>query len=438
MAVNNEEISFARKYRPVSLDGYIGNVGVKDTVKRYLKNGRPQSILLTGSSGCGKTTMARLLAKEYLCENRDPEKGSCGQCLSCQTIEEYIRTGVNDMLPDIYEIDSSDKSGKKDIDSLLSTIDYPAMNGSWKVYIIDEIHNLSEGAMGRLLKNLEEPPEGVLMIFCTTNPEKVLDTIKNRCQLRLEVSKPSTKDIIKMLQGVCIREEKNYDIAGLRLIATRANNVVRESLNLVERVINTRGDATAKNVSAEFSEVSDKIIFDFYKAYLRKDYMEYINILYTIKTVSTFPQFLTTLTNFTIRGIYIVNSVDVDGLSEEELLEYKKLFQLFSPKEISYILSSLRKMGIGDIEANFIAFIYTDFNENYNNSDNKEDNITIVKSTLESESELREANRERTENLKLAKGVNSLKDEFREVSFSDVSSELFQLEKVDSTTTNVK
>lgn len=427
----SEEISFARKYRPVSLDGYIGNSGVKETVKRYLKNGRPQSILLTGSSGCGKTTMARLLAKEYLCENRDPDKGSCGQCLSCQTIEEYIRTGVNDMLPDIYEIDSSDKSGKKDIDSLLSTIDYPAMNGSWKVYIIDEIHNLSEGAMGRLLKNLEEPPEGVLMIFCTTNPEKVLDTIKNRCQLRLEVTKPSTKDIIKMLQGVCIHEEKTYDIAGLRLIATRANNVVRESLNLVERVINTRGDATAKNVSAEFNEVSDKIIFDFYKAYLRKDYMEYINILYTIKTVSTFPQFLNTLTNFTVRGIYIVNSVDVDGLSEEELLEYKKLFQLFSPKEISYILSSLRKMSIGDIEANFIAFIYTDFNESRDNESNKEDNISIVKYTLENESELREANRERTENLKLAKGVNSLKNEFREVSFSDVSSELFQLEKVD-------
>lgn len=145
-----EEISFARKYRPKSLKGYIGNQEVKETVQRYLKNGRPQTILLTGNSGCGKTTLARIILREYMCQDRDAESGACGECFSCQAFDDYIETGKTDMLPDIYEIDASDTSGKKDIDAMLSGMEYPPLNGDWKGYIIDEVHLLSKGAMGRL------------------------------------------------------------------------------------------------------------------------------------------------------------------------------------------------------------------------------------------------------------------------------------------------
>ena len=271
----SEQIAFARKYRPSTFDGYIGNQDNKDTVMRYLRVNKPQSMLIMGNSGCGKTTMGRIIEREYLCENRDPELGACGECLMCQLMDEYITTGRSDNLPDVYEIDCTESSGKNDIDTLLSTIDYPAVGGNWKLYLLDEVHKLSSGAMNRILKVLEEPPEGVLMILCTTNPEQLLDTIKNRCQLKLTVNKPSSAEIVSLLKRVCQSEGKDYDVQGLRMIASRADFVVRDSLNDVETVINTRGSATAECVSKQFHEVTDKIIFDFYRAYIKRDYIEY-------------------------------------------------------------------------------------------------------------------------------------------------------------------
>lgn len=417
------DISFARKYRPTSLKDYIGNTDVKETVQRYLKNGRPQSILLTGSSGCGKTSLARLIAKEYLCENRDEDEGSCDECMSCQAMDEYIITGDSEMIPDLYEVDASESS-KKDVDNMLTTMDYPAMNGSWKIYIIDEVHLLSESGMGRLLKSLEEPPEGVLMIFCTTNPEKLLDTIRNRCQLRLSISKPSTKELVRFLQRVCMQEGKDCDLGGLRMISARADNVVRDSLNNLERVLNTRGSATSLAVSTEFKEVSDKIIFDFYDAYVNKDYLGYTAILYQIKTKFGFEQFLNSLTNFTVRGIYIMNSVDVEGMSEEEIKSYLKLFRKFSVEDISFILSELRRMNLGDIEANFLAFIYSDFRKD------SAPEVKVKEENVSEERVFRNSNLERLEEAKLQEGSKSLQSELKSVGFADVQ-EMFQLEQVE-------
>ena len=354
----SDNVSFARRFRPTTLDDYVGNAEVKDTVRSYLSKGRPQSILLSGHSGCGKTTMARLLIKEYMCLDPHEDGSPCGVCDNCQSVDEYIQTGNYEMLPDVREIDSADSGGKKDIDALLSTIDYPSMMGGWKAYIIDEAHLLTQAAMGRLLKSLEEPPEMVLMIFCTTNPERLLDTIKNRCQLKLSIKKPEAVDVMSMLKRVCEVEGRKYDTAGLRLISARSDNVIRDALNNIERVFSTKGEATERAVSDEFKEVSDKIIFDFYDAYLKKDYLKYMRVLYRVKTEFGFEQFLSALKNFTVRGVYTINGIDVSGLSVEEMKSYGNLFGKFSVPHLSMVLASLKKMSLGDIETNLIAFIY--------------------------------------------------------------------------------
>lgn len=421
-----EGLSFARKYRSTSFDGYVGNSKAKETLRRYLKKSRPQSILITGDSGCGKTTISRLIVKEYMCEDWSEESGACGVCQTCQYFDEYIQTGVNDTLPDIYEIDSSSKSGKKDVDAMLEGIAYPPMAGDWKAYILDEAHLLSEGAMGRLLKSLEEPPEGILFILCTTDPDKLLDTIKNRCQLTLEIKRPSTAELIVHLQKICENEGKDYDIPGLRMIANRNENVVRDSMNSIETVLTTRGDATLKSVSAEFKEVSENLLFKFYESYLDKDYLSYIGMLYNVKTAYSFESFLTTLTNFTIRGIYILNSVDVDGISEEEVKSYLKLFKRFSPKDLSTVLSSLKKMNVGDIEANFMAFIYCSDSEK-DDGDNVHVNLPEI--PVSEEVTMRNSNIQNIESAKLDKGSSSLKSEMDSVGFSDMMG-FFNLEKV--------
>lgn len=425
--MEEEKLGFARRFRPTTMANYVGNEKNKETIKRYLKGKKPQSILLTGNTGCGKTTIARLLVKEYLCEDRDDEKGACGVCNSCIAVDDYILTGSTEMLPDIHEIDITDKSGKSDIDSILETVEYPSITGGWKVYLLDEVHMASRQAQSRILKILEEPPEDVLFIFCTTDPDKMLDTLKNRCQLKLSIVKPTLVDITNLLKRVCLEESKDYDLEGLRTIASRSEFVIRDSLNNLERVLETRGDAKAVSVNEEFNEISNALLFQFYKAFREKDFLAYMGLLYKIKVSFDFRQFLVSLNNFTMRGIYILNGVDVEGISEDELVSYKELFKSFTTEELSYILSSLRRMDIGDIEANLIGFIYCQ-NEN-RVVESSQVNIDTPQVKEGNEYSFRNDVLKQREKDKITSGIKSLEDNMKEVGVSDMGS-LFQFEKV--------
>lgn len=425
--MEEEKLGFARRFRPTTMANYVGNEKNKETIKRYLKGKKPQSILLTGNTGCGKTTIARLLVKEYLCEDRDDEKGACGVCNSCIAVDDYILTGSTEMLPDIHEIDITDKSGKSDIDSILETVEYPSITGGWKVYLLDEVHMASRQAQSRILKILEEPPEDVLFIFCTTDPDKMLDTLKNRCQLKLSIVKPTLVDITNLLKRVCLEESKDYDLEGLRTIASRSEFVIRDSLNNLERVLETRGDAKAVSVNEEFNEISNALLFQFYKAFREKDFLAYMGLLYKIKVSFDFRQFLVSLNNFTMRGIYILNGVDVEGISEDELVSYKELFKSFTTEELSYILSSLRRMDIGDIEANLIGFIYCQ-NEN-KVVESSQINLDAPQVKEGNEYSFRNDVLQQREKDKITSGIKSLEDNMKEVGVSDMGS-LFQFEKV--------
>lgn len=360
MAEAGIALPFPRKYRPPKLTDYIGNDKVKDSALSALRGKvKPQTILLEGSSGCGKTSFARLFAKEYRCEHRDDYHGACCECDNCVEMEEYILTGNTDSLSDIKEVDIADSSGKRDIDKVLEEASYPSFGGGWKVYIFDECHMASPQAQNRMLKIAEEPPEHVLFIFCTTNPEDMIETLVNRCQLRLRVTKPSVKDLSTLLRTVCLKESAEFDMKGLSLVSSRSDLTIRKALSMLEQIINEKSKATYSAVLESLDEVSDTILFDFFRKLLNRDVLGYITLVHQVRTKMELKEFVSNLLDFTNRGVYILNNVPLDGITEGELKSYKSLFSQFSVEELGVLMAKLLDLNSTDVETKLLLMGYT-------------------------------------------------------------------------------
>lgn len=374
---DEQNLPFHRKYRPNTLAGYIGNTKLKETVMKSLSCGkRPQVILFYGDSGCGKTTIARLLAKEYSCENRDVNTGACNHCISCETINDYIATGNTDILTNIQEIDITDQNGKRDLNAVLEDMAIPSFGDEWKVYIFDECHMATPALQNRLLKIAEEPPENVLMIFCTTNPEKIIDTLRNRCQLQLHVTKPKVKELASLLRYVCENEGVEYDQKGLEFIANRSELTIRASLQNLQQVVNEQNSAKYENVTKVFEEVSNKLIIDFFKALKSKDVYRYITLLYQIKSKMDLSVFLNELRDFIKRGIYTINGIEQDGIADGELVIYRNLFADLGIQEICTLLDKIMLLDTRNIELELMSLGYTDLCASSRSSnDNTSDTI---------------------------------------------------------------
>ena len=260
------ELGFHRKYRPNRLADYIGNEKIVKSIIETLRGGkRPQVFLFDGHAGCGKTTVSRLLAKEYMCENRSDATGACCKCPTCRAMDEYIQSGDNNEVMGVMEVDCSSAGTKSKLDSILTEAETPSFDGSWKVFIFDECHLITQVAQGRMLKILEEPPENVLMILCTTDPDMLLDTIRSRCQHHHTVLKPSLNELAVHLKKVCIAEGVECEDKALGVIATSADFVPRQALIQLETVINEKHTVTYENTIEVLNVISDTYYYDFYK-----------------------------------------------------------------------------------------------------------------------------------------------------------------------------
>lgn len=336
------DLSFNRKYRPKTLKEFVGNEDIKKSIANILKSEkRPQAILISGSAGTGKTSMARLLAKEYLCENRTGDS-ACDTCYTCQAMNTFIETGDSTVLDNIKEVDITDSNKKQDIEDILDDASMPSFDGNWKVYILDECHMMTPSAQNRLLKTMEEPPEKVLIILCTTNPEKILNTIKSRCIYTFRLQKPTVNELKALLRFVCKEEKIVYYNNAADLICQKSNFVPREALINLENVYREKHDVSEDSVRSVL-KIHTQQNKEFFKILLENpiDVAKYLSFIGDIKRIMPIENFIDGVIPYLIRAIYIANGVLLEGTNTSEVKEYQDILRQFELDDLVYILETL-------------------------------------------------------------------------------------------------
>ncbi len=219
-------VALYQKYRSTTFDEVVGQQHIVKSIQNAIKKDKvSHAYLFCGPRGTGKTTMARLLAKSVNCENQ--ENAPCGKCENCIAANEGTH-------PDIIEINGANETHVDDVRDLIERASLAPMQGKIKVYIIDEVHQLSSAASSALLKTLEEPPENVIFILATTDPQKLLPTIISRCQ-RYDFTKINNGDIAEHLTKIGEKESIHIDEKAAILIASLANGGMRDALSIMDQ-----------------------------------------------------------------------------------------------------------------------------------------------------------------------------------------------------------
>ena len=218
----------ARKYRPMTFDSVVGQSSLTTTLKNAVKSGKlAHAFLFCGPRGVGKTTCARIFAKAINCQNPSPDGEACNECESCRSFNE--QRSMN-----IFELDAASNNGVDDIRDLIQQTLIPPQTGKYKVFIIDEVHMLSQAAFNAFLKTLEEPPSYVIFILATTEKHKLLPTIISRCQI-YDFERMSVADTINHLKMVAEKEGIAYEEEALNVIAEKADGGMRDALSIFDQ-----------------------------------------------------------------------------------------------------------------------------------------------------------------------------------------------------------
>ena len=257
--------SLYTKYRPQTFDQVVGQSHVVETLKRAVLEGRTShAYLFCGPRGTGKTTMARILAKALMCE-RGPAALPDGSCEKCR----LIAAGEH---PDVIELDAASRTGVDNVrEEIIGRVSYAPVMGRAKVYIIDEVHMLTPAAFNALLKTLEEPPEHVVFVMCTTDPQKILATILSRVQ-RFDFHAIGNDEMQAHLAYVCGQEGFTYDAAALELIVRHARGGMRDALTSLEQLsVFGAGHIGLEATQDLLGEVSGSVLGKMARAMARRD-----------------------------------------------------------------------------------------------------------------------------------------------------------------------
>lgn len=303
-------LALYRKYRSKNFDELVGQEAIKQTLENSLKIQKiSHAYLFSGPRGTGKTSVARLFAKALNCEKGNGE--ICNECPNCYAINEGSH-------PDVIEIDAASNSGVDEVRELIEKVKYAPIQGKYKVYIIDEVHMMTNSAFNALLKTLEEPPSYVVFILCTTEPYKLLPTILSRCQ-RYEFKKITDVELRKLITHVLKEEGVSATNDAINLIVELANGGARDSLSLLDQVISYAGsNIEEEDVIKMFGLVSsqDKIRL-----------LENIKEGNTLKVLKTYDEF-------------IIRNIDLSRLVNELLTLLKDSLVYLKTRDKSLITSS--------------------------------------------------------------------------------------------------
>lgn len=224
----------ARKYRPQNFSTVIGQSHITTTLKNAINNNQlAHAFLFCGPRGVGKTTCARILAKTINCENRTKEGEACNTCNSCVSFD-------NGISMNIHELDAASNNSVEDIRTLVDQVRFAPQAGKYKVYIVDEVHMLSQAAFNAFLKTLEEPPHFAIFILATTEKHKILPTILSRCQI-FDFKRITINDTIVHLQEICDKEDITAEKAGLHVIAQKSEGCMRDALSILDKIASFTG-----------------------------------------------------------------------------------------------------------------------------------------------------------------------------------------------------
>ena len=251
---------FHQKYRPLNLDELVGQEFISITLKQALISQKiAPAYLFNGPRGTGKTSSARIFAKSLNClSSKQPTPNPCGKCELCIQIAEGNAL-------DIIEIDAASNTGVENIREIIDRARFAPTQARWKVYVIDECHMLSTAASNALLKTIEEPPEKVVFILATTNPERVINTIQSRCQ-KFDFKRISSNTIFNNLSAIANKESIKFEDQALKLIAKRSNGGMRDAQSLLDQLSLLPNGVTTKNVQSLLGEVSENDLTDLINA----------------------------------------------------------------------------------------------------------------------------------------------------------------------------
>jgi len=422
--------SWYTKYRPRTMEEYSGPAIKKIVKMRFSKRENMAHVMMIhGTRGCGKTTFARIISKYYLCLNPNEDGSPCEKCEMCQSINDILIAGESTQVevPGVVEVDATIANGKEAIQEVMDDALLAPLYTQFKVLIMDECHMFSNAAQNSLLKLIEDIPPHLVVIFATTDPQKVLPTIKSRCQLTLEARKQTVQDMANRLMQISEMEKLTVSKEALEIIARKGNRVPRECINLLENIAKTySGEVTIDNVKDYLGGATS----DLYMEYFQVANKSLGDILVFIKKLRDqdvkLNDFVSNLTGFVLDSMYIKHGISLEEYPNDYIKSVKQLFDIYNSSDFDMLLQVIEylsnQLTVDDDNKNEMLLVTTAMRISkislLANGLAREQEEAIIEnriSLVEHHNRLKANNNQALEATKIDMDLSEIKDEFGDV-----------------------